>query len=87
MADPGYLSSQKDGQEEGEEPGLHSETLPQNKQQEAKQKERRPSTQTVHNCIPERQTNIVCLRNDNQENTSLLFLANIFKILSIDFKN
>lgn len=29
MADPGYLSSQKDEQEEGDEPGLLSETLPQ----------------------------------------------------------
>lgn len=53
MADPGYLSSQKDEQEEGDEPDLHSETLPQNKLQETKQEERRPSTQTVQNCVPE----------------------------------
>lgn len=66
MADPGHLSSQKDEQEDGDDPGLHSETLPQNKQQETKQEEKRPSTQTVRNCIPERQTNIVWLRNDKQ---------------------
>jgi hypothetical protein len=43
MADTGYLSSQKDEQEEGSEPGLHSEILPQNKQQKTKQ-EKRPSS-------------------------------------------